>query len=239
MNLPPRVRRLLGCWRRCACEAIGIRRYSRPALDGLDWQLEQYVDFDGGFFVEAGANDGVMQSNTYYLERFRGWTGLLIEGIPSLAKQCRKNRPRSTVVQAALVEAARPGDTVEMHYAGLMSAVAGAMDGVGDTDAHVRHGLEIQGIKNTYIVRVPARTLTDVIQQHRPEGNIDLLSLDVEGMETQVLRGLDFSRYAPHFLCIEARRIEEIKAVLGDRYVLRAVLADKGSRQDLLFQSVI
>ena len=238
MNLPPRFRRLFRRWRRGACEAIGIRRYSRPALDGLDWQLEQYVDFDGGFFVEAGANDGVMYSNTYYLERFRGWRGLLIEGIPELAKQCQKNRPRSTVVQAALVEAASPGDTVEMHYAGLMSAVTGAMDEAGGTEAHVRRGLEIQGIKTTYVVRVPARTLTDVIQQQHPEGDIDLLSLDVEGMEAQVLRGLDFSRYAPRFLCIEVRRIEEIKAVLGDRYVLRAVLADKGSRQDLLFQLV-
>jgi FkbM family methyltransferase len=238
MNLPPRLRRLLGSWRRGACEAIGIRRYSRPALDRLDWQLEQYVDFDGGYFVEAGANDGVVYSNTYYLERFRGWRGLLIEGIPELAKQCQKNRPRSTVVQAALVETSSPGDTVEMHYAGLMSAVTGAMDCAGGTEAHIQHGLEIQGIKTTYVVRVPARTLTDVIQQHHPKGDINLLSLDVEGMEAQVLRGLDFSRYAPHFLCIEVRRIEEIKAVLGNRYVLRTVLADKGSRQDLLFQLV-
>ena len=222
--------------RRKICEALGSARYSRPGLDGLDRKLEQYLDFDGGFFVEAGANDGVSQSNTYYLERFRDWRGVLIEGIPELAAQCKKNRPRAAVIQAALVKASYPHDTVEMHYAGLMSTVAGAMERAGGTEAYVRRGLEVQNLKTTYTVRVPARTLTDVIARHRPAGEIDLLSLDVEGMEADVLRGLDFTRYAPRFLCIEVWDMEEIRAVLDKRYRIRAILVDKGFRSDVLFE---
>ena len=78
MNKPESIRRWLSPWRRRLCEAVGIRRYSRLALDGLDAKLEQHLDFDGGFFVEAGANDGLTQSNTYYFERWRGWRGLLV-----------------------------------------------------------------------------------------------------------------------------------------------------------------
>ena len=42
----------------------------------------------GGVFVEAGANDGYAQSNTYYFERMRGWSGVLIEPVPELAHHC-------------------------------------------------------------------------------------------------------------------------------------------------------
>ena len=225
--------------RRKIHEALGSARYSRPGLYGLDRKLEEHLDFDGGFFVEAGASDGVSQSNTYFLERFRGWRGVLVEGIPELAAQCKKNRPRAAVVQAALVESARPYDTVEMHYAGLMSTVAGAMDQAGGTEAHIRRGLEVQNLKATYTVIVPALTLTDVILQHPPAGEIDLLSLDVEGMEAAVLRGLDFSRFAPRFLCVEVRDVAEIRAVLGDRYRVRAVLIEKDTRSDILFERTL
>ena len=36
----------------------------------------------GGFFIEAGADDGEFMSNTFYLELKRGWTGLLVEPNP-------------------------------------------------------------------------------------------------------------------------------------------------------------
>ena len=36
----------------------------------------------GGFFIEAGADDGELLSNTLYLEFKRGWTGLLVEPNP-------------------------------------------------------------------------------------------------------------------------------------------------------------
>jgi hypothetical protein len=35
-------------------------------------------DKDNGFFIELGANDGLMQSNTAFFEFTRGWTGILI-----------------------------------------------------------------------------------------------------------------------------------------------------------------
>ena len=35
-----------------------------------------------GFFIEAGAHDGVEASNTLYLEKKMGWRGLLVEPNP-------------------------------------------------------------------------------------------------------------------------------------------------------------
>lgn len=71
------ARQLLQAWlderRRTGHERCGSDLFSRPALHELDRKLEKFLDFDGGFFVEAGANDGFAQSNTYYFERFRRW----------------------------------------------------------------------------------------------------------------------------------------------------------------------
>ena len=52
----------------------------------------------GGFFVECGAFDGELSSNTIYLEQKLKWSGLLIEMDPSWYLQLRgKNRKSFTI----------------------------------------------------------------------------------------------------------------------------------------------
>ena len=54
-----------------------------------------------GFFIEAGAFDGITNSCTYTLEKYYGWTGILIE--PSIIfNQLNKNRSKSKCVNALL-----------------------------------------------------------------------------------------------------------------------------------------
>jgi FkbM family methyltransferase len=220
--------------RRAACEAAGIGRYSWMALNDLDRKLARRLDFAGGVFIEAGANDGVNQSNTYWFERMRGWTGLLVEPVPALAAACRKNR-RAHVAEAALVAAEIPGATVELHVAGLMSTVAGAMGDAAATQRHVAAGLAVQRLAPAAPLRVPARTLSALIDEAGLTRPIDLLSLDVEGGEPAALRGLDFSRHAPRWICVEARDAAAIEAALGPRYRLAEVLTDVGTHRDLLY----
>jgi len=204
------------------------------ALNGLDQKLERYLDFDGGIFVEAGANDGVEQSNTYYFEKLRGWTGLLVEPEPTLAAACRRNR-HAIVAQAALVDREVPGATVELHVAGLMSTMTGAIGDAAATAGHVRRGLVVQGLTDTYKVHVPARTLTALIDEVRLSRPIDLLSLDVEGAEVAALRGIDYKRHAPKFICVEARDEAAIATVLDPYYRLVEALTYLGAYRDLLY----
>jgi FkbM family methyltransferase len=214
MSRRQRLIRRLGHARRRASEAVGSYRFSRTGAHDIDTKLEQHLDLDGGFFVEAGANDGVNFSNTYYLERARGWTGLLVEGIPDLYRACVRHRPRSQVVNCALVPPEDEGGLVTMHYSNLQSIVSGAMP-----YRHVEEGLRSQG-EQTYQVEVPARTLTSVLDEVKPP-RFDLLVLDVEGYEAQVLRGLDLDRHSPRFALIEvlddAARAA-VDAALDDRY---------------------
>ena len=105
---PAPIRRTFWSARRSAARTLRRARerredYSRsqPALHGIDRELASRLG-SGGFFVEAGAFDGYTQSNTYFLERARGWRGLLIEPVPALAREARRERRRSTVVNCAL-----------------------------------------------------------------------------------------------------------------------------------------
>ncbi len=234
MPLLHAIRRPLVRARRAVCETLGIGRYSWMALNGLDRKIARHLGREGGVFIEAGANDGMNQSNTYYFERMRGWTGLLVEPVPALAAACRKNR-RARVVEAALVAEDIPGATVELHVAGLMSTVAGALGDEAATRRHVETGLAVQGLARHAPLRVPARTLSAVIDETKLAQPVDLLTLDIEGGEAAALRGLDFRRHAPRFICVEARDEAAIRAVLEPRYRLAEVLTDLGTHRDLLY----
>lgn len=208
-----------------------LRRQSF-ALNALDLKLEKYLDFDDGFFIEAGANDGVQQSNTLYFERYRGWRGLLVEPVPELAERCRANRPHCLVENTALVADDYESPTVEMRYCDLMSLVKGGMKSNEEEEEHIRSGCDCQEVE-TRELTVPACTLSQLLDRHQIM-QIDLLSLDVEGFELPALRGLDFRRHAPRFLLIEARYRDEIDSYLSSWYEPLAEL----SYHDVLYRQL-
>ena len=50
-------------------------------LNKLDKKVLKYLNYNRGFFVELGANDGISQSNTLHFEKYKNWKGILIEPI--------------------------------------------------------------------------------------------------------------------------------------------------------------
>jgi FkbM family methyltransferase len=209
-----------------------VFRTSRPALGSLDRKLAKYLSCPGGFFIEAGANDGYTQSNTYYLEKKLGWGGLLIEGIPELFQKCRETRPGSRVVHCALVSPDFADATVRMHFANLMSVVDGAMKTAEAQQAHIEDGLDVQHLDRSYTVDVPARTLESVLDETPRPPEIDFFSLDVEGHELDVLKGLNVDKYRPKYILVEARFFEDVNAFLAKRYDL----VEQLSHHDYLYR---
>ena len=206
------------------------------ALDKLDLKLNSYLNFKHGFFVEVGANDGISQSNTLYFERYKGWSGLLIEAIPVLYEKCRQNRPRCIAVNCALVASDYLEKTIEMHYCNLMSIVKDGLNSAEAEEKHIQSGIKFLAKDDeTYVVNVPAKTLSEVLNQYRI-GHVDLLSLDVEGYEAQVLKGIEFDRHRIEFMLVEVRHREDIEAAIGHLYKPIAILSINESYSDILYR---
>lgn len=231
IGMPTQLRaRLRSRWhklRRRACEAVGLARYSRPARDDLDRKLEAYLP-RRGFFIEAGAHDGFSDSNTYYLERIRGWTGLLVEPIPGNYEACVRQRPRARVVNAALVGPEHTAPTVPIRWGDRMSWVPGALS----AEEERQRERAVRAWVEPTTFDVPARTLASILDEARPE-RIDFLSLDVEGYEPAALRGLDLTRYRPRFVLVECRTPEARDAVA--RELAGYTEAARLSHHDYLF----
>jgi FkbM family methyltransferase len=154
----------------------------------LSDKLEEYLKESNGFYIECGANDGLFQTNTLFLEH-RGWSGLLIEPSPNAFEDLILNRSPITnyFENCALVRSNK------------MLFVYGDFDGHPMSSVNsVRRGTETK-------LKIEAKTLQTILNC-RNITKVDFFSLDVEGYELEVLKGLDFSLNPPGWLLIEIYR---------------------------------
>lgn len=215
MPIIDRARTIWRRRRRPLYEMMGSDRWSHLALNGLDYKLKKYLDFENGFFIEAGGNDGLSQSNTYWFERFRGWRGIMVEAVPDQALLCRKNRPRADVINAALV-ADDSTRSVRIKAARLMAFIPGTRT-AADEDEHLRNAIDVQNLTDVPEIEVSAVTLASLLKA-RGNPMVDFFSLDVEGYEIPVLQGMDVEHHRPRLILVETKDLDGVLAALKGLY---------------------
>jgi len=166
------------------------------------WVLFETDLQQGGFFVEFGAFDGVLHSNTLLLERGFGWRGILGEPNPDMA--ARITRARAADVDSRCVWD-RSGEVVELDLTEdpeLSSVTAGA-------EADVLSAQRRSTRSRT--AKVPTVSLNDLLEEHGAPADIDFLSVDTEGTEVRILEAFDFSAHRPRLAAVEhnGRRDDE------------------------------
>jgi FkbM family methyltransferase len=140
--------------------------------------------FNNGVFIEAGANDGVQQSNTKLFEEFYGWTGVLVEPSEVLFSRLCANRSHSRCFQCALGSFEENGSYAYGDFNGsLMSSLTGRTD---------------KPAKQKVLLRSLQSILDECGITH-----IHFFSLDTEGYEFNILKGIDFTRTTFDYLLIE------------------------------------
>jgi FkbM family methyltransferase len=203
-------------------------------LNDLDKKLSVYLKKSKGYFVELGANDGLSQSNTKHFELFRGWKGVLVEPFPDNYARCRRNRAsRTRVINAACVAFDFKEPTVRLLYSNLMTIALDGESEIENRSGHAQIGAQFLGdLEDVFEFHAPARTLNSILREARSPNRIDLLSLDVEGSELEVLKGLDHLEYRFSFIVIEIRNFETMNSYLIS---LGYQLVEKMSTHDYLY----
>ncbi|WP_094511857.1 FkbM family methyltransferase [Synechococcus sp. MW101C3] len=199
---------------------------SRSQLGQDLWVLEQLGWKRGGYFVEFGATDGVLLSNSWLLEKHFGWEGICAEPNPKLFERLQQNR--SCTLSPACVYRSS-GERMRF-------VLADAYGGLAELGTEDQHGAKREAYAAAgEVMEVTTTSLMDLLAQHGAPPLIDYLSIDTEGSELAILEGLDWERY--RFRCItvehnftaqrqglqtllEARGYQRQEAQWDDWYVL-------------------
>lgn len=171
--------------------------YAYMSQAGQDAVVDRYFNqMDGGTFVDIGGYDGVTGSNTVFFEKWRGWTGVLVE--PVMANLARAKTARTCPCLGVAVAA-------EAGSADFITVTEGftQMSGLsGSYDARVLEQVRANPRHKEDIVEVETKPLSALlIDSGVPHP--DFVSLDIEGGELAVLSAFPFADHQVGVWAIE------------------------------------
>jgi len=172
-------------------EVRGMLLPSRPYASqaGQDQIVDRILGGKtGGTFVDVGAYDGVTGSNSLYFEKWRGWSGVLVEPVPAHRETAETMRAAPCLPYAiAANNGSAPFLSVTKGYlqmSGLLDSYDDAMlERVRENPHHAEDTIEVE-----------TRTLSHILTDAGLI-NPDFISLDIEGGELSVLESFPFEKH--------------------------------------------
>ncbi len=152
------------------------------------------ADVERGCYVDIGASHPIADSNTYAFYE-KGWRGICAEPL-GYGALWDEERIEDVFVNAAL--GAKAGETTFYVYRETPQISTGS----SATVQTWREG----GRAPDETVTVPVLTLNNLLDEHLEGRPVHLLSIDVEGMEKEVLQGLDLRKHRPWIVVLESTR---------------------------------
>ncbi len=146
---------------------------------------------ESGTYVDVGANHPVDGSNTYRLY-LRGWSGLAVDPNPRFSALFKKRRPRDTHLTEGV--ATESGELTYFEY---------EHDTLNTLSAERAVELDELGFRRMGSQIVPCRPLRLMVEQHLAGRQIDVMSVDCEGLDLDVLRSLDLGVHRPTVVIVE------------------------------------
>jgi FkbM family methyltransferase len=192
---------------------------------GQDLFLNRWIfkDRGPGFFVDVGAFDGELGSNTAFFERRLGWTGVAFEPNPPEFASLRRTRSCRAIQgcaynregevsflalserdrRAAAGPLAPPPNLTSMALDARHGAVmlSGIQDHLGRME-RIDRLREVHGLDQA-LITVPCYRIDGVLDEAGVR-TVDYLTIDVEGAELEVLEGIDFSRVQVNVVGVES-----------------------------------
>jgi len=179
-----------------------------------------------GFFIDIGAYDGVVGSNTLLFEK-NGWDGICVEPNPKMYAQLRENRKCTTLSQAISLDSS-PKTFFQIE--GYSEMLSGLADNYSQNHiARINREIEEHNQDYDYL-EVECVTFSQLTEK----SNIDYLSLDIEGNELEILKSIDFTQKNISVISVEANTPQEATD-LNDFLSSRGFSCNKIMGVDLIF----
>ena len=177
------LRRGMGMYYRKSWSQCGEDLILRYLFDLLHIARPSYIDI--------GAHHPWYYNNTYLFYR-RGARGVNVEPDPSLHARLRSGRGRDTNLNIGI-----GSREDEMDFYVMSNRTLNTFSPVEARKYVAQHGLRIVETR-----RIRVQTFAQAVEAHLGR-TPDLVSLDVEGLELEILRSIDFEQHRPHVFCIE------------------------------------
>jgi len=165
------------------------------AQEGEDMILARYFDTQStGFFADIGAHHPKRFSNTYAFYR-KGWRGINIDAMPGSMKMFNVQRKEDINIEAAI--------SAEPHVMNYHIYSDPALNSFSNELTEYRISLGT-GCEVVDTVPILTRRLEEVLNEKVQSGQvIDFMSVDVEGLDLEVLQSNNWQRYRPRMILCE------------------------------------
>ncbi|MBV1905428.1 MAG: FkbM family methyltransferase [Pseudomonadales bacterium] len=147
-----------------------------------------------GFYIDVGSHHPKRFSNTYFFYK-RGWHGINIDAMPGSMKLFEKFRPRDTNLEVGV------GSNSGMMNFHIFNepALSGFSHSLSEERDKASTNYSLLKIQ-----KIEVKPLADILDKQLPKGQtLDFLSVDVEGLDLEVLQSNNWTKYRPEIVLVE------------------------------------
>jgi FkbM family methyltransferase len=168
-------------------------------------------------FLEFGATNGLEYSNTYSLEKYFEWTGVLAEPDPQWHQDLKKNRPNTKLIYDCVWTKSNE----KLNFLSSEVGVYSTIEKFKFSDKVSMPGNSKKRLESAKMITVNSISLNELIKKHFNNLAPSYISIDTEGSEYEILLNLDFKNYHPKVFTIEhnhtdyEKKIDELMKLNG------------------------
>lgn len=168
------------------------KSYSQCGEDVIVDFIREALKINTFSYLDIGANDPITINNTYLFYR-KGFKGVCVEPDPILYDRLRRARKGDVCLNAGIGTKAEKEADFYMMTVNTLNTFSRA-----EADRYQSYG----NCKIAKTIKVPLISINSVIDQYlTPYPNF--VSLDIEGLDFEIIKTFDFSRFRPEIFCIE------------------------------------
>lgn len=160
-----------------------------------DLLVGQFGEIDNGTFVEVGAHNGLDGGITPPLAD-KGWTGLYIDASPYWAQECANNHKNNKNVRVMNVAIGAERGKITLY--GNDAGATISEEYLNDICKHIPWTGDHRTKQEVKMI-----TLEDALKAANIKQGFEVLSVDVEGFETEVFAGFRLNYWKPKLMMVE------------------------------------